>query len=146
MIIIIIIIIINSWILECMRIFGIAENVTEFMKRSMITWKTQLSSAGTVLGEVNIKKGIFQGDSLSPFLFVLCVIPLTLLLRNTGMGYEWCDGKLKINHLLFMDDIKLSGKNQNQIDSLVNTVYIFSSDIGMEFGIGKCGVYGDARR
>ena len=44
----------HSWILECMRIFGIAENVTEFMKRSMATWKTQLSSAGTVLGEVNI--------------------------------------------------------------------------------------------
>ena len=56
------------------------------------------------------------------------------------MGYEWCERKLKINHLLFMDDIKLFGKSQNQIDSLVNTVYLFSSDIGMEFGIGKCGV------
>ena len=46
----------------------------------------------------------------------------------------------KINHLLFMDDLKLFGKNQNQIDSLVNTVYLFSSDVGMEFGIRKCGV------
>ena len=56
------------------------------------------------------------------------------------MGYEWFERKLKINHLFFMDDIKLFGKSQNQIDLLVNTVYLLSSDIGMEFGIGKCGV------
>ena len=112
----------HSWILECMRIFGIAENVTEFIKRSMAIWKTQLSSAGTVLGEVNIKRGIFQGDSLSPLLFVLCMIPLSLLLRKTGMGYEWCERQLKTNHLLFVDDLKLFCENQNQIDSLVNTV------------------------
>ena len=33
-----------------------------------------------------------------------------------------------------MDDLKLFAK------SLVNTVYKFSEDIGMEFGIKKCGV------
>ena len=33
-----------------------------------------------------------------------------------------------------MDDLKLFAK------SLVNTVYKFSEDIGMEFGIEKCGV------
>ena len=33
-----------------------------------------------------------------------------------------------------MDDLKLCAK------SLVNTVYKFSEDIGMEFGIEKCGV------
>ena len=132
----------HSWILECMRISRIAENVTEFIKRCMATWKTQLSSAGTVLGKVNIKRGIFQEDSYSPlFFFILCMIPLSLLLRKTGMGYEWCERQLKINHLLFMDDLKLFGKNQNQIDSLLNTVYLFSSDIGMEFAISKCGVF-----
>ena len=39
-----------------------------------------------------------------------------------------------------MDDLKLFGKNENQIDSLVQTVYIFSQDIGMEFGLKKCAV------
>ena len=56
------------------------------------------------------------------------------------MGCEWCERKLKISHLLFMDEIKLFGKSQNLIDSLANTVYLFSNDIGMEFGIGKFGV------
>ena len=39
-----------------------------------------------------------------------------------------------------MDDLKLSAKNVDQIDSLVNIVKIFSEDIKMEFGLSKCGV------
>ena len=36
--------------------------------------------------------------------------------------------------------LKLFGKSYEQIDSLVQTVHTFSTDIGMEFGIKKCGV------
>ena len=39
-----------------------------------------------------------------------------------------------------MDDLKLYGKDERQIDSLVNTVQVFSDDIGMKFGLKKCGV------
>ena len=45
---------------------------------------------------------------------------------------------LKINHLLFMDDLKLYSPNEKGFDSLVQTVRVFSEDIGMEFGIEKC--------
>ena len=39
-----------------------------------------------------------------------------------------------------MDDLKLFGKNQDQIDSVVQTVNIFDEDIGVQFGLNKCGV------
>ena len=39
-----------------------------------------------------------------------------------------------------MDDLKLYGKSENEIKRLVSTVEVFSQDIGMEFGIKKCGV------
>ena len=39
-----------------------------------------------------------------------------------------------------MDDPKLFGKRDDQIDSLVQTVFTFSEDIGMEFGLKECGV------
>ena len=39
-----------------------------------------------------------------------------------------------------MDDLKHFGKSEYQIDSLEQTVFIFSEDIGMEFGLKKCGV------
>ena len=37
-----------------------------------------------------------------------------------------------------MDNLKLFVKNEDQIDSLVNIVRIFSEDIKMEFGLPKC--------
>ena len=68
------------------------------------------------------------------------MIPLSLILRKVIAGYEFKGKRAKINHLLFMDDLKLFSKTQDQIDSLIKTVHLFSSDIGMVFGIDKCGV------
>ena len=90
------------------------------------------------LGGVDIKRGIFQGDSLSPLLFVLCLIPLTVILCKSESAYQYSSNKEKINHLIFMVDLKLYANNEKGLESLVQTVWIFSGDIGMEFGIDKC--------
>ena len=67
------------------------------------------------------------------------MIPLSLLLRKVKASYKWVKKKFKLNHLLLMDDLKLFGKSEDQIDSLVQTMFIFSEDIGIEFGLKKCG-------
>ena len=56
------------------------------------------------------------------------------------MGYQLEKNGAKVNHLLFMDDRKLYGKNDKEIDSLIKTVWQCSKDIKMEFGILKCAV------
>lgn len=95
----------------------------------MVNWKTVLTAVGADLGQVDIRRGIFQGDFLSPLLFIL-IMPLTQVLR-----------KMKaVNHLLFMDDLKLDGASQDQIDSLIQVVRIFLQDIRMLFRLDKCAV------
>ena len=123
-----------------MELMGIAENVRELLEKSMKQWKLSLTSNGNELRDVKVNRGIFQGDSLSPLLFVLCMITMSLVLRTVKAGYEWGKKEFGLNHLLFMDDLKLYGKSEEQIDSLVRTVHILSTDIGMEFGIRKCGI------
>ena len=130
----------HSWIEKCMDMFGVAVNIKSFISESMKNWNTELNAGQTRLGNVKIKRGIFQGDSLSPLLFVLAMIPMTLVLRKTNIFYELKKKGERINHLLFMDDLKLFAKDKDQIDSLVNTVRVFSEDIKMEFGLSKCGV------
>jgi len=120
--------------------FGIAENIRKFLENSMKNWKLRLSSNGLDLCEIDVNRGIFQGDSLSPLIFVICMIPLSFLLRKVKASYEWGRKEFTLNHLLFMDDLKLFGKNDEQIDSLVQTVFRISEYIGMEFGLKKCGV------
>ena len=39
-----------------------------------------------------------------------------------------------------MDDLKLFSKSEEQIGTLVRTVYVFSTDIGTEFPMKKCGI------
>ena len=43
-----------------------------------------VTSKQEVLGTADIKRGIFQGDSLSPLQFVIIVIPLSLILDSKG--------------------------------------------------------------
>ena len=97
-----------------------------------------LCSGNSELGEVEIKRGIFQEDSLSPLVFVLSLIPLSLVLRKAKVAYKFSESKGKINHPLFMDDLRLYSQSEKGLDSLVQTVRVFSEDIGMEFGIEKC--------
>ena len=73
-------------------------------------------------------------------MFVLALIPLSLILRKTKAAYEFSESKEKINNLLFMDDLKLHSRSEKGLDSLVQTVRVFSEYRVMEFGIEKCAV------
>ena len=45
-----------------------------------------------------------------------------------------------------MDDLKLYSQSEKGLDSLVQTVRVFSEDIGMEFGIEVCYVSDGERK
>ena len=128
----------HSWIIECLDLSGVAENIKSLLVNSMEKWKVMLCSGSSELGEVEIKQGIFQGDSFSPLVFVLALIPLSLILRKAKAAYDFSERREKINHLLFLDDFKLYSRSEKGLDSLVQTVRVFSEDIGMEFGIENC--------
>ena len=83
---------------------------------SMKKWKLILNLNGLDLCKVDVNRGIFQRDSLSPLIFVICMIPLSLLLGKVKGSYEWGRKEFKLNHLLFIDDLKLFGKSVYQID------------------------------
>ena len=130
----------HSWILKCLDMFKVADNIKVLLTNSMTNWKTELTAGGVSLGEVKVKRGIFQGDSLSPLLFVISLIPMSFILRRVKAGYELGKEEISVNHLLYMDDLKLFGRNEKELDMLVNTVRVFSNDICMQFGVSKCGV------
>lgn len=133
----------HSWIKEVMDLLGVAGNIGGLLSSSMSGWKTQLMGGTEVLGTVDIKRGIFQGDSLSPLLFVMIMIPLSQQLNAANKGYNLKNTDRSISHLLFMDDLKLyaGGRNaKSQLEELVSVVKGYSDDIRMEFGMSKCAV------
>jgi hypothetical protein len=88
--------------------------------------------------EIEIQCGIFQRDSLSPLLFCICLIPLTEQLNRLNTGCEEHKTKTKISHLLYVDNLKLLGKSEEELQKHVQTVTTFSDDIYMEFGLDRC--------
>ena len=87
---------------------------------------------------MRITRGIFQGDSLSTVLFVLALAPMSLVLREVKAGYQLEDLRGKVNHLLFMNGLKLYRQCKKQIDTLIDTMRILNDGIGIEFGISNC--------
>ena len=102
----------HSWLMECLAALKLSQNVQKLLKETMTSWRVEMTCRNEVIGEVRIRRGIFQGDVLSPLLFVVSMIPLTRILRKANTGYEFSATKVKINHLLYMDDLKLYGKSQ----------------------------------
>ena len=102
-----------------MEMFGIAKNLRTFLRKKMQQWGLSLTTNGEDLGEVNVKRRIFQGDNLSPLLFVLKMVLLPLILKKVNACYKWGKKEYKLNHLLFMDDLKLYAKNEEQTNALM---------------------------
>ena len=71
-------------------------------------------------------------------LFCICLIPLTEQLNRLNTGYEEHMMKTKISHLLYMDDLKLIAKSDEELRKQIQTVKTFSNDIHMDFGLEEC--------
>ena len=54
------------------------------------------------------------------------MVPLTKILQDAKAGYTL--GDVKINHLFFVDDFKVYGKDKAEIESLVSTLQLVSQD------------------
>ena len=104
----------------------------------MKNWRVELTARGKNLTEVKIQRCIFQGDVLSPLLIVIAMIPPNHILRECTGNNKLHKSHEKINHLIYMDDIKLFAKNDKELETLKQPVRIYSQNIGIEFGIEKC--------
>ena len=73
---------------------------------------------------INIKREIFQGDSLSPLLFCISFILLSLELNPSGYRYKI--GTDRITNLFYLDALKLWVKGDNKLEGLLRIVKGFS--------------------
>ena len=83
--------VLQSYIIYCLKMYKISYEVNNFIEKTLQT----LRAGGRSLAETKTRKGIFQGDVLSPSLL-----------------YKLSRSQEKINHLMCRDDIKLLAKNE----------------------------------
>ena len=130
----------HTWIRDSLAAYKISPIIIEFICSSMLMWKVDLSlhyEGGCVtVEEVRFMRGIFQGDSLSPLIFIIALNPLSLIINRRCTGYKI--GDIRISHLWYMDDLKGFTDSFENLCKMANLIETMSNDIGMEFGLSKC--------
>jgi hypothetical protein len=87
---------------------------------------------------IQIRRGIFQWDSLSPLFFYIAFIPLTDETIRADCGYQVHGTERKINHLLYMDVLKLAGRDENDLKKEIKIVQTIRKETNMNLGSQKC--------
>ncbi|GKA92962.1 putative RNA-directed DNA polymerase, eukaryota, reverse transcriptase zinc-binding domain protein [Tanacetum coccineum] len=124
-----------------------------------ITWRTWINSClkssrtfilvnGCSTTEFNVRRGLRQGDPLSPFLFIIIMEGLhvaildsvrTGLIRGIKVGYS----DVNLNHLFFADDvIIMSDWSSHDMENIIRIFKVFFLDSGLKINIHNSSIYG----
>ncbi|KAK2655055.1 hypothetical protein Ddye_008107 [Dipteronia dyeriana] len=99
-----------SFLLETLAAFHFAPKIITWIKACLTTPKFSISINGELGGFFSGKRGIWQGDLMSPYLFVIDMEVLSKILTkritdSTSFKYHWWCDKIKLSHLFFVDDL-----------------------------------------
>ena len=78
----------QSWIINCLKMYKISHETINFIEKTMKNWRVKLRAGGKSSAETKIQRGIFQGDPLSPLLFMIAMMPLNHILRKCTAEYK----------------------------------------------------------
>ena len=106
----------RRWIMNCHKMYKIPHEVINFIEKTMKNWRVELTAGGKSFAEVKIQRGIIQGNAL--------VFVIAMIFRKCTAGYKLSKLQEKINHLMYMDDIKRFAKNEIELEILIGAVRI----------------------
>jgi hypothetical protein len=95
------------------------------------------AGSNAVTTHSDTKRNIPWGLSVA-ITFCIALIPLTNELNRSDCGYQVHGTGRKISRLLYMDDLKLQGRNESDLKNEIKIVQTISKDINMNFGLEKC--------
>ena len=129
----------HSYLIKCIKSYNFPDWIIKFIEIIISKWKLDIRSNNTKILEKTIQKGILQGDSLSPLLFVLCMDPLSRKLNSKypTLQIPAGDNMHCTNHLLFIDDLKLLAENEETLDKLMKETKNFFNVICLEMNKEK---------
>ncbi|XP_042964722.1 uncharacterized protein LOC122298944 [Carya illinoinensis] len=126
---------------------GFSKEWTELVMSCVSSVKYSILINGTPQQKFCPKRGLRQGDPLSPYLFILCSEVLGLLLDQAEQkgfisGFPFARGRLLVNHLFFADDSLLFCKaNALEWSRLFGILKMYEYASGQRLNMDKTAVY-----
>ncbi|XP_065623112.1 uncharacterized protein LOC136064802 [Quercus suber] len=92
-----------------MEKLGFSSKWVDLVMRCITSVSYSVLINGVACGNITPSRGLQQGDSLSPTLFLICTEGLSALIHEVACNHRWtsisiCRGCPRVTHLLFTDD------------------------------------------
>jgi hypothetical protein len=117
--------------------------IAGLMRKWRVHYEVRTSAGLTKSRTLRVRNGVLQGDTLSPMAFCLAIAPVSHMLNKLSMHAVEMTGKsgrgtLEVNHLLYMDDLKLYDRDEESLDLKIEELRTLSLSIGLSMNIKKC--------
>ncbi|GKB28623.1 putative RNA-directed DNA polymerase, eukaryota, reverse transcriptase zinc-binding domain protein [Tanacetum coccineum] len=137
--------VILSEIIEC---FGFGNKWCSWIKACLNSSRASILINGSPTSEFSIKRGLRQGDPLSPFLFILVMEGLHNAFEEavgngliTGVNIK--NYTINVSHLFYADDVIITTDwNAKDMDDIIRVLHVFYLASGLKINIHKYNIYG----
>uniref|UniRef100_A0A914Y4K3 Reverse transcriptase domain-containing protein n=1 Tax=Panagrolaimus superbus TaxID=310955 RepID=A0A914Y4K3_9BILA len=118
---------------DALEKYGIDAGDIEIIKLIYANASSSIN-VGSSSANINVQKGVRQGDTLSPILFIL-TLQLALDRVNWERGIHI--GESLLAHLDFADDLVLCSRTLEGLQSLLDQVSTHARDVGLHINVQK---------
>ena len=113
--------------------------------RLMEQWRTSIEMPNPCRGkppvkseQIHYKRGLFQGDTLSPYLFTVALLPLLHEIQRADVGFR--TPKISASIQAYVDDMKLYSNTFEGMDKMIDIVKTIGEATGLEMNLSKCAI------
>ncbi|CAG5075525.1 Similar to Retrovirus-related Pol polyprotein from type-1 retrotransposable element R2 (Fragment) (Nasonia vitripennis) [Cotesia congregata] len=129
-------------IFQLLRLVGalpIHDNIANTLKAAIRVWSVVIQVGKDRTRPIYVKRGVYQGDTISPILFILITAFLIYLVREDKKVNKIFRGKQQVS--AFMDDYKVHAPSEEGIKCIADVITDGGAEIGLSLNIRKCGVF-----
>jgi hypothetical protein len=123
---------------KILKNIGVPDKIIKAISCLYTDTKSKVLVNGKLSEEIRTKTGIIQGDTLSPFLFIIVMDYVFKLIapKYKGKGYNFADD-LNITELLFADDVALIGSKSTEVIGYLEELMKKAQTVGLKINYGK---------
>ena len=135
----------RNFMLETLSAFNFGPTFIRWIRTFYQNITSSVMNNGFSTGPFNIRRGVRQGDPLSPYLFIICLETLAINVRGNKNIQGILVGKEEIKLEMFADDVTAFLRNTRSFEALLHTADLFSKCSGLEINPEKteCMVLGN---
>lgn len=118
---------------------GVPRHIRNLIRNMYENCTTVIKAKDNKTVDIGLRRGVKQGDPLSPLLFNLALEPMIEDIQRNKSGISLNDRSISI--LAFADDIALIAKDAREAQQQLNAVKSYLQNMDMSLSISKCATF-----